>query len=135
MRLAESERRVMDLLWEKGSMTAREAAILLAERHGWKKTTSYTMLSRCADKGYLRRTEPNFFCTPLLTKQELSQMETDALICADFDGSAVALLVSLIRREKLSCAEVEQLLASLRDSEGVQGPSFPDDSLPAVQKI
>ena len=40
MRLAESERRVMEVLWERGTITAKEVAIVLGERLGWKKTTT-----------------------------------------------------------------------------------------------
>ena len=55
MRLPESDRSVMESFWERGPMTAKEAAKLLGERLGWSKTTTYTMLTRCVNKGYLSR--------------------------------------------------------------------------------
>lgn len=117
MKLAESERRVMEALWEGGTMTAREVSIVLGERLGWKKTTTYTMLTRCAEKGYIKREEPNFRCTAVITKEEVSCWETDALLRADFDNSADLLVASLIGRKKLSLSQMEKLYQSLRELE------------------
>lgn len=118
MRLAESERRVMEVLWERGTMAAKEIAIVLGERLGWKKTTTYTMLTRCAEKGYIKREDPNFRCTAMVSKEEVSCWETDALLSSDFDNSADLLVASLIGRKKLTLAQMEKLYQSLRELEG-----------------
>lgn len=117
MRIAESERRVLRVLWERGPLTAREIAEQLMQELGWKKATTYTMLNRCAEKGYLRREEPNFLCTALLTKETVSQQETDYLLENDFNGSADLLVASLVSRKKLTVGQLRELQTLLEQME------------------
>ena len=109
MRLAESERRVMEVLWAHGELSAKETARLLTEKHGWMKTTTYTMLTRCEQKGYLKRSNPHFICTPLVSKKQVSQWETDELLAADFDGSAEKLVSALLERKLITAEQLKNL--------------------------
>ena len=109
MRIAESERRVLTVLWEHGTLPAKEIAEHLNNQLGWKKATTYTMLTRCAEKGYILRENPHFRCTALLTKEQVQQQETDYLLENDFNGSADLLVASLVSRKKLSVEQLRQL--------------------------
>lgn len=51
LKLFDSERKVMEQLWEKGDRTAKELAEDLAAQVGWSKTTTYTVIKKCVDKG------------------------------------------------------------------------------------
>lgn len=115
MRLAESERHVMRLLWDNGEMTAKDIANQLKEKIGWSKTTTYTMLSRCIEKGYIKRTEPNFHCVSLLSQEEVARQETDHLISANYSGSADLLVASLIQRKRLSADQMDALYQALQE--------------------
>ena len=117
MKLTESERRVMEVLWANGTTTAKDLAAALGQRLGWKKTTSYTMIVRCQDKGYLKREEPGFRCTALVTEKQASEWATDELLESSFSGSADLLVASLIGRKKLSVAQLEKLYDTLREME------------------
>ncbi len=117
MRLPDSERSVMEVLWENGPTHAKDIARILNERISWNKTTTYTMLTRCIGKGYMRRTDPKFLCTPILTKEEVSLAETDTLIENNFNGSADLLVASLVERKKLSLKEMEHLYDLLKQME------------------
>lgn len=118
MHLPDSERSVMEVLWERGPLTAREAAAELKTRVSWSKTTSYTMLTRCVEKGYLRRTEPNFLCTPILTKEEVARRETGALLRHDYDGSADLLVAALVGQKKLNLDQIKKLYELLLEMDG-----------------
>ncbi len=120
MRLTESERKIMEVLWAHGELTAKETARLLEESLGWKKTTTYTMLTRCEQKKYLKRTDPHFVCTPLITKEQVSHWETDELLKADFNGSADLLVASLVGRKKLNDEQVKKLHELLHELEDVE---------------
>lgn len=115
MRLAESERHVMRLLWDNGEMTAKDIANQLKEKIGWSKTTTYTMLSRCIEKGYIKRTEPNFHCVSLLSQEEVARQETDHLISANYGGSADLLVASLIQRKRLGADQMDALYQALQE--------------------
>lgn len=109
MRLAESERKVMEVLWAQDELSARETARLLTERHGWQKTTTYTMLTRCEKKGYLKRTDPHFICIPLVTREEVACWETDELLQAVFGGSAEKLVESLLEQKLITPEQLKKL--------------------------
>lgn len=114
MKLPDSERSIMEVLWEHGPIHATDVARILNEKIGWNKTTTYTMLTRCMGKGYLRRTDPKFLCTAILTKEEVSLAETDTLIDNNYGGSADLLVASLVERKKLSLKEMERLYELLK---------------------
>ena len=62
IKLNNSETRIMNVLWEKGQLPAKEVALEAAARYGWNKNTTYTILKALIEKDYLRREEPNFVC-------------------------------------------------------------------------
>ena len=117
MRLTEAERKVMEVVWANGTMTAKAIAAELSERVQWSKTTSYTMVSRCVEKGYLLREEPNYTCSAAYTREEVSHWETDELLQNNFHGSADLLVASLVGQKKLSLKEVEKLYHLLQEVE------------------
>ena len=55
MNLFESERKVMDVLWREGSITAGEIAKILNIDIGWNRNTTYTVINKCIKKGYISR--------------------------------------------------------------------------------
>lgn len=110
-KLFDSERKVLELLWDGGEMTARDLAAALKDSVGWSKTTTYTVISKCIDKGALSRSEPGFVCRPLLTREEADRMETDALIDKLYGGSADRLVASLLGERRLSPGEIARLRA------------------------
>ena len=42
-KLFDSERRVMECLWDEGELSAKEIAERLNKKVGWSKTTTYTI--------------------------------------------------------------------------------------------
>lgn len=115
MRLAESERSVLTVLWDKGPTTAKEIAAILNHRIGWSKTTTYTVLKRAVDKGYILREEPNFVCTALLTRERVADLETEALLRNHFNGSADLLVASLLDDRRLTAQGIQKLLEILEE--------------------
>lgn len=117
MKITEAERHVLQVLWENGTTSAKDISILLNERLGWKKTTTYTMITRCLNKGYLKREDPGFLCSALVSKQLASEWATDELISSSFSGSADLLVASLIGRKKISASQMEKLCKMLQELE------------------
>ena len=60
LNLYTSEEHVLRVVWQEGPCSARRIAEVLAETLGWSKTTTYTVIKKCVDKGFIRRTEPGF---------------------------------------------------------------------------
>ncbi len=117
MRLAESERKVMEVLWEGKTSFARDVAAELQTRVGWGKTTTYTMLNRCMEKGYVKRVEPRFRCVPVLTKEEVAKQETEYLVCHSFDGKPELLVEELVKQKKLNVRQLDYLCRMAHEME------------------
>ncbi len=115
MHLTEAERKVMETVWAGGQQTAKEIAASLRETAQWSKTTSYTMITRCVEKGYLHRENPHFVCSAKVSKEEVSRWETEELLEHNFQGSADLLVASLVGQKKLSKKEIEKLYLMLQE--------------------
>lgn len=108
IKLFDSELKIMELLW-KGEMPAKEIAAALAEQVGWSKTTTYTVLKKCIDKGAVSRTDPGFICRAEITRSEAQEYETEELIERMYGGSADGLIASLLDSRRLSAEEIARL--------------------------
>ena len=113
----DSELKVMEILWSRGDTTAKELARLLNEQVNWSKTTTYTVIKKCIDKGFIERQGSNFLCHARITKEEVRERETTELVDKMFDGSSDLLVASLIRKNKMSAEQLANLRKMLEDLE------------------
>jgi BlaI family transcriptional regulator, penicillinase repressor len=51
--LSPAQREIMEIVWERGSITARELRLLLSQRRSWSRNTVRTFLERMEQKGWL----------------------------------------------------------------------------------
>lgn len=108
-KLYDSELKLMELLWENEPISAKELSLLAAEKIGWNKNTTYTILNKLVAKKIIKREEPNFNCRTLVKKDEIRKTETNTLIDKLFDGSKQAFFASFIRSEELSEEDIEKI--------------------------
>ena len=108
-KLFDSEAKVMEILWKEGPLSAKEISLIAADRIGWNKNTTYTVIKKLEAKGFIRRDEPGFMCTPLITENEIRKNETSSLLKRFFGGSRKALFSALIEDEELTESEIEEL--------------------------
>lgn len=108
-KIFDSELRVLELLWDGGEQTAKDIAAQAKEQVGWSKTTTYTVLKKCVEKGLIERTEPGFLCRALVTRQEAQRRETQGLIERMYGGAADRLVASLLEGKTLLPEEIERL--------------------------
>lgn len=109
MKLFDSELNIMDILWNEGDTPAKKIAEMTKDKVGWSKTTTYTIIKRCLDKGAIERREPNFVCHALVTREEAQEHETTELINKLYDGAPDRLIASLLGQKRLSTEEINRL--------------------------
>lgn len=109
VKLYDSELNIMEYLWCTGEASAKEIAAEMAQTVGWSKTTTYTVLKKCVDKGAVERQEPGFHCRPLISREQTREYETRELINKLYNGSADLLVASLLGQQKLSDEEIGRL--------------------------
>lgn len=117
MQLAETEYRVMNQVWKTEGINAREIANRLMGEVGWSKTTTYTIITRCIEKKYLRREDPGFRCFSLISRRQVAEWDTDTLINRGFEGCPDLLIASLLGRRKLSKEQIAHLKELVKEME------------------
>ena len=109
LKLFDSELKIMEALWQDGSMTAKQLVEKMKETTGWNKNTTYTVIKKCIDKGIIHREEPNFICRAAITREEVQRYETQELIGKMFDGSREKFLAAFFSEKSLSREEIDGL--------------------------
>lgn len=111
--VSDSELELMKIVWAAGG-TARYARIMEElEKAGrtWQKNTVITLLSRLAEKGFLktgkigRRNE----YAALVSQEEYQTRQARALVGKLYAGDARGLVATLIQGEMLSAEDYEEL--------------------------
>ncbi|WP_069999124.1 BlaI/MecI/CopY family transcriptional regulator [Cellulosilyticum sp. I15G10I2] len=109
IKLFDSELKIMEIIWEKEPVTAKEVSLIAADTIGWNKNTTYTILKKLIDKKAIRRTEPDFVCTTQINKNEVQKGETRMLIEKLYNGSKKAFFAAFLKDETLTEEELAQL--------------------------
>jgi len=105
----ESELKILEILWNEGDMTAKDLAGRLNESTAWSRTTSYTIIKKCIEKGLVERLGDDYTCRALITKEEAQKLESEILVDKMFDGSSDLLIASLLGNNKITTVQIEKL--------------------------
>lgn len=118
-KLFDSERKVMEVLWEQGEMRASEIVKVLKERTGWNRNTTYTVVKKCVEKGMIKRIEPHFVCQALVTKEEAQESEMKDLLNRMFDGSKEKFISMFLEKVEMTEEEKIQIKKLVENSNGI----------------
>jgi len=111
---------VMECLWQAQALTGREATDLLAEKMGWNRSTTLTLLRRMEEKGFVKSTAKNGAKTyfPVLRREEAALQETESFLERVYHGSISMMVSALTHKETLKKEEIDALHAVLEEMEG-----------------
>ncbi|HAN21253.1 MAG: BlaI family transcriptional regulator [Clostridiales bacterium GWF2_36_10] len=111
IKLFDSELKVMEIVWEKEPVSAKEINVITTKTIGWNKNTTYTIIKKLIEKNCIKRSEPNFICSSLVEKSVIQKAETENLIEKLYKGSKKAFFAAFLQNNSLS----EKELAELKD--------------------
>lgn len=106
-RLCESDYRFMDIIWDSEPVGSTELVKLCAQRLGWKKSTTYTMLKKLCEKGLARNDSATV--TALVPRSEIQAIESEVFMEQTFGGSLPSFLVSFLGGKTISQQQAEEL--------------------------
>ncbi len=109
LRLHEGELNVMELLWSNKVLAAKDISKIIKEYIGWEKNTTYTVIKRLIDKGAVVREDPGFLCRAKVSKKEVQEIETEALMKKMFNGSLTNFITEYIGNKKLTTEQIIEL--------------------------
>lgn len=106
-KIFESEYRFCLILWENQPVSTVQLVKLCQEQLGWKRTTTYTVIKRLAERGVL--TNENGTVTALISKEDAQGYEIDQLVEKKFEGSLPAFIAAFTRRSNISESELDEI--------------------------
>ncbi|MBP1571793.1 MAG: BlaI/MecI/CopY family transcriptional regulator [Oscillospiraceae bacterium] len=117
IKIFDAEMHLMNKIWDEGTIKAIDLANWATENLGWKKNSTYSMLKKLIEKQAVRREEPGFVITPLVSKSEIAFDETTQLIEKMFNGNVKMFLTSLVSNQQFSAEDIEELKKIVEKSE------------------
>ena len=109
IKLFEGELKLMELLWSNEGITAKDLTLLAAEKIGWNKNTTYTVITKLVAKGVIKREEPGFVCRSLIRRADVGREEANTVLNSFFGGSVKAMFSSFMADGALSEEDAEEL--------------------------
>ena len=106
-KIFESEYRFCLILWEHEPVTTTQLVKLCQEDLGWKRTTTYTVIKRLAERGVVKN--ENGMVTSLISKDEAQASEIDELVEKKFSGSLPAFLAAFTKRQTLTNQDLDEI--------------------------
>ena len=106
-RLAESDYRFMCLVWDNEPVNSMALAEKALDVLGWKKSTTFTMIKKMAEKGFLKNEKA--VVSALIPREQVQTAESEKFIEQTFQGSLPMFLAAFFGGKKISPAEAEEL--------------------------
>ena len=110
-RLGKLELQVMKLIWDKGEATVRDVWEKLYPERGLAYTTVATVMRKLEEKRFVRHSEKGrtYVYYPITDQDKLSQGVLREVIESFFDGSVANLITTLMRTERLTEKDMNQI--------------------------
>jgi predicted transcriptional regulator len=110
-RLGKIQLHIMQLLWARGLLTAREITLALNESNPLSRSTVQTLLRKLEKKGAVSHTirDHTFYFQALVEPDTVRVPAVKGFIDRVFEGSASSLISYLLKNERISGEELDQI--------------------------
>ena len=106
-RLAETEARFAELIWQREPISSPELVRLCEKEFKWKKSTTYTVLKKLCDRGIFRNEKA--VVTSLISREEFFSYKSRKFVEDSFDGSLPAFVAAFTKERALTPEEAAQI--------------------------
>jgi len=106
-RLTDMETKFADIIWKNEPIDSPILVKLCEQQLDWKKSTTYTMLRRIAEKGIFENRNGTVYA--LIKKEDFYSMQSQEYIDEVFQGSLPRFFTAFTRGKRLSNKEINEL--------------------------
>ncbi len=106
-KIFESEYRFCTILWEHEPIGSTQLVKLCAEKLGWSKATTYTVIRRLSERGVVQNKDT--IVTSLVSKEEAESAAIDEVVKTRFSGSLPSFIAAFTRNARFSDEELADL--------------------------
>lgn len=114
LKLCESDYRFMSVVWDSAPVSSGTLVRLCRERLGWRKSTTYTVLKKLADKGFLKN--ENSTVTALIPREHVQIFESGYVVDKAFGGSLPAFIAAFTQGRRLTAQEADEIQRLIDES-------------------
>ncbi|MDR1135867.1 MAG: BlaI/MecI/CopY family transcriptional regulator [Clostridiales Family XIII bacterium] len=113
-KLYDGEYKFICVIWDAEPIGSMKLVQLCDEKLGWKKSTTFTMLRRLAERGLVRNEKS--VVTSLIKREQVQQYEIESLMDKMFDGSVPSFVASFLRGRTISEAELQEIQRMIEEA-------------------
>ena len=106
-RLGTMEYRFLTLIWENEPINSTQLMKMCAEKFSWKKSTSFTMIKKLQEKGFIEN--KNSVVTSLVSQEEVMTAESKIVVTETFKGSLPKFVAAFLGGSTISEEEAEEI--------------------------
>lgn len=107
LKLCTSDYKFMCIVWDNEPIKSGELVKECLKVLGWKKSTTYTMVKKLSEKGYLQN--ENSVVRSLIPKQAVQAFESGYVVDNTFEGSLPAFIAAFMNSRKMTEREAEEI--------------------------
>ncbi len=111
--MTEAETELARIIWEKEPLGSGDLVRLAAERLGWKKSTTYTVLRKICENGIFQNEQS--CVTSLLSQEEYTRRKGEQYLEEHYNGSLPGFVAAFLKKKKLSKKEMEELATMIEE--------------------
>ena len=121
-RVSESEKLVMEVLWQESPLSSGEVVRRLRE-HDWNEKTVKTFLNRLVKKSVVsfEKDGRRYLYSPIIERDDFLLSESEGFLNKVFKGDMRELLATFVQNKQLSSQELDYLKELLDDDVQEQG--------------
>lgn len=106
--MTEAETFLAELIWESEPIGSGDLVKLAAQRLGWKKSTTYTVLRKICENGIFQNKAA--VVTSKMSREEYINRKGEQYLEENYNGSLPNFVASFLKRKKLSKKQIEELV-------------------------
>lgn len=106
-KIFESEYRFLCVIWEHEPVSSPKLVEHCSLELGWKKSTTYTVLRKLAEKGMVQN--ENTIVTSLVSKEQVDRQASDELLERTAGGDVPRFLAAFLKDRKLTQKEIQKI--------------------------
>lgn len=116
LKLCDSDYKFMTIVWEAAPINSGELVKICNERLGWKKSTTYTVIKKLSERGFLRN--ENAVVSVLVKKEDCQAVESEYFVERTFHGSLPKFIAAFLNSKKLTEEEAEEIKKMIDEHTG-----------------
>lgn len=114
--MTEAEGLLAELIWEQEPVGSGELVKLAAERLGWKKSTTYTVLRKICENDIFQN--ESAVVTSKMSREEYTRRKGERYLDENYNGSLPSFVAAFLKKSRLSRKEIEELAALIEEYRG-----------------